>query len=51
MKIILALIAAAFLVAAIVVGFITNDTWKNVGKTWALLACGATMLGILLTIN
>ena len=51
MKIILALIAAAFLVATIVTGFTCDDSWKNVCKVWALLAGGATMLGILLTIN
>lgn len=50
MTIPLSLIAAALLVAAVVFGSVTNDSWKNVGKTWALLATGATVLGIILTL-
>ena len=50
MTIILSLIAAAFLVAAIVVGSVADDSWRSVGKTWALLAGGAVVLGIILTL-
>ena len=43
-------LAAIFLVAAILVGSFTENTWKNVGYTWALLAAGAFFFGITLTL-
>jgi hypothetical protein len=47
---ILVILAAIFLVAAILVGSVTENTWKNCGITWALLLIGATLFGVTLTL-
>ena len=47
---ILVILAAIFLVAAILVGSISENTWKNCGITWALLLIGATLFGTTLTL-
>ena len=47
---ILVILAAVFLVAAILVGSISENTWKNCGITWALLLIGAILFGITLTL-
>lgn len=47
---ILVILAAIFLVAAILVGSISENTWKNCAITWALLSVGATLFGITLTL-
>jgi hypothetical protein len=36
-------------VAAIIVGSIADNTWKNVGITWGFLSIGAILFGIALT--
>ena len=50
MNTILVLVAAIFLVAAILVGSFTENTWKNCAITWALLAVGVVIFGIVLTL-
>ena len=47
---ILVILAAIFLVAAVLVGSISENTWKNCGITWALLAVGALFFGLTLTL-
>jgi uncharacterized membrane protein YedE/YeeE len=47
---ILVILAAIFLVAAVLVGSISENTWKNCAITWALLLIGATLFGITLTL-
>lgn len=47
---ILVILAAIFLVAAILVGSISENTWKNCGITWALLLIGAVLFGVTLTL-
>ena len=46
----LVLIAVAFFVAAIIVGSVTNNSWKSVGFTYGLLSVGAALFGIALTL-
>ena len=48
--IILVILAAIFLVAAVLVGSISENTWRNVAITWALLSVGAILFGITLTL-
>jgi hypothetical protein len=48
MNTIMVILAAIFLVAAVIVGSLTENTWKNCGYTWSLLALGATMFGVAL---
>lgn len=43
-------LAAIFLVAAILVGSFTENTWKNCIRTWTLLAIGSALFGITLTL-
>ena len=43
-------LAVIFLVAAVLVGSFTENTWKNCGITWTLLAIGSTLFGITLTL-
>ena len=50
MNTILVLVAAAFFVAAILVGAFTANTWKNCAIAWALLSIGAVIFGIGLTL-
>ena len=50
MNTILVLVAAIFLMAAILVGSFTENTWKNCAITWALLAVGVVIFGIVLTL-
>ena len=47
---ILVILAAIFLVAAVLVGSISENTWKNCAITWALLSVGAALFGITLTL-
>ena len=44
------MVAAIFFVAAIIVGSITDNTWKNVSITWGLLSIGIVLFGITLTL-
>lgn len=44
------MVAAVFFIAAIIVGSITDNTWKNVGITWGLLSIGIVLFGIALTL-
>ena len=46
----LVLIAVIILVAAVILGTFTKSTWRNVGITWSLLAIGAVLYGIALTL-
>lgn len=48
---ILVLVAVTFFVAAIIVGSMTNNSWRNVGITYALLVIGIVFFSIALTIN
>ena len=50
MNTILVLVAAAFFVAAILVGAFTENTWRNCAIAWALLAVGVVIFGIVLTL-
>ena len=50
MNIVMVILAAIFLVAAVLVGSISENTWKYCGITWALLIIGATLFGITLTL-
>ena len=50
MATIMILIAVAFFVAAIIAGSMTNNSWRNVGITYGLLATGAVFFGIALTL-
>jgi hypothetical protein len=47
---ILVILAAIFLVAAILMGSISENTWKNCGITWVLLFIGVILFGITLTL-
>ena len=44
------LIAGAVIVAAIIVAISTDNSWRNVGITWGLLAIGCVFFGIALTL-
>lgn len=44
------LVAVAIIVAAIIVAISTDNSWRNVGITWGLLAIGAVFFGIALTL-
>jgi hypothetical protein len=46
---IIVMVAVIFFVAAIIVGSIADNTWKNVGITWGFLSIGAILFGIALT--
>lgn len=46
----LTVLALAFLLSSIATGISTSNTWKNVGISWSLLAVGATIFGITLTL-
>lgn len=48
---IIVMVAVIFFVAAIIVGSITDNTWKNVGITWGLLSIGIVLFGITLTFS
>ena len=48
MSTILVLIAAIFFVSAIIVGSMTNNSWGNVGITYALLVIGIAFFSIAL---
>lgn len=50
MNTIIMLIALALIVAAIITALITDNSWKSVGYTYGLLAVGATLFGIALTL-
>ena len=50
MEKILMLLAVAFFVAAIIVGSVADNTWRNTGITWVLLAVGCVSMGILFTL-
>lgn len=50
MENIMILIAVALFIIAIIVGIITDNTWKNVGICWGLLAIGALLFGTALTL-
>ena len=43
-------LAVIFLVAAIIVGSITENTWRNTAITWGLLSVGAVLFGLVLTL-
>lgn len=47
---ILVIMAVIFFVAALSVGILSEDTWRNLGITWGLIAIGATLFGIALTL-
>jgi len=47
---IIMLMAVAFIVAAIITALVTDNSWKSVGYTYGLLAVGATLFGIALTL-
>ena len=49
MENILALIAVGLFVASITTGIFTENTWKNTVITWALLAAGMAVFGVVLT--
>ena len=44
------LVAIAIIVAAIIVAISTDNSWRNVGITWGLLAIGSVLFGIALTL-
>ena len=44
------LVAVICFVAAIIVGAVTDSTWRNCIATWALLLTGITVFGIVLTL-
>ena len=44
------LVAVMFFVAAIIVGSVTDNTWKNAALTWGLLSVGSVLFGIVLTL-
>ena len=44
------LIAVAIFVVTIIVAISTDNSWKNVGITWGLLAIGCGFFGIALTL-
>jgi len=50
MNSIIILIAMAFFMAAIVVSILSENTWKNVGIVYALLAIGGAIFGFALTL-
>ena len=50
MNTIMMLVAVMFFVAAIIVGAVTDSTWRNCIATWALLLIGITVFGIVLTL-
>ena len=47
---ILVIMAVILGVAAITFGILSEDTWKNLGITWGLLALGWLLFGIALTL-
>ena len=47
---ILVIMAVIFFVTAPSVGILSEDTWRNLGITWGLIALGGTLFGIALTI-
>lgn len=47
---IIVMVAAVFFIAAIIVGSITDNTWKSVGITWGLLSIGIVLFIITLTL-
>ena len=44
------LIAVAIIAAAIIVAISTDNSWRNVGITYGLLAIGSVFFGIALTL-
>lgn len=50
MNSIITLIAATFFIVAILVGIFSENTWKNVGVVYALLAVGSAIFGFALTL-
>ena len=50
MNTVMVILAVIFLVAAILMGSISENTWKNCAYTWALLLIGAMIFGITLTL-
>lgn len=44
------LIAIAIFVVTIIVAIFTDNSWRNVGITWGLLAIGIVFFGITLTL-
>lgn len=44
------LIAGAIFIVTIIVAISTDNSWRNVGITWGLLAIGCVFFGIALTL-
>ena len=44
------LVAGTIIIAAIIVAISTDNSWRNVGITWGLLAIGCVFFGIALTL-
>ena len=47
---ILVLWAVGFFLAAILVGFFTENTWRNAGIAWAILSIGIILFAIALAL-
>ena len=50
MSTLLILLADVFLIAAIIMGAVSENTAKNTLITWALLSAGGTVLGLAFTL-
>jgi hypothetical protein len=50
MNTVMIILAVIFLVAAILVGSFTENTWRNTAITWGLLSVGAVLFGFVLTL-
>ena len=48
MNTILLIIAVIFLVAAIIIGSTTSDSWKSTGITWGCLIVGIVLFSVVL---